>query len=69
MKKIIIYIELSPNCLDLPENSLRCKTVKISCTFKDKIKDILEKFRSLNHNYDYPLKLLYKGKYLNENLL
>ena len=51
-----------------PENSLPCKKVKISCTFKDKIKDILEKFRNLTHNYDDPLKLLYKGKYLNENL-
>lgn len=44
------------------------KKVKISCTFKDKIKSILEKFRRLTYNYDIPLRLLYKGKYLNENL-
>ena len=34
----------------IPERSLPCKTIKISCTFKDKIKDILEKFRSLTDN-------------------
>jgi hypothetical protein len=45
------------------------KTVKISCTFKDKIKDILEKFRRLTHNYDNSqMRVFYKTKILNENL-